>query len=60
MLVSAQNGNNIDNLFSTVVDVYLGPDFQPKAQEMIEEKADIGSTKLGNSKHVHNKKNCGC
>ena len=60
MLVSAQNGNNIDNLFSTVVDVYLGPDFQPKAQEMIAEKGDIGSTKLGNSKHVHNKKNCGC
>ena len=62
MLVSAQNGNNIENLFNTLVNTYLGQDFQPKIQEMIEEKNDIDSTKLGGSKdtQTHNNKNCNC
>ena len=62
MLVSAQNGNNINNLFNTVIDNYLGPEFQPKAQEMIDQKSDICSTKLKGNKNIHAKKenNCNC
>ena len=47
MLVSAKTGNNINYLFDTVVNNYLGEEFQPKAQEMIEKDLE---TKSGNKK----------
>ena len=34
MLVSAKNGNNIENLFNDVLGLYLDPDFQIKVDEM--------------------------
>ena len=57
MLVSAQNGSNINNLFYTVVDFHFGEDFQPKAQEMIKEKQErVGSIKLEKDVKTHKKK----
>ena len=61
MYVSAQNGNNIDNLFEKVVRVYFGEDFQPKVQEMINEKREslAGNMKLKKEK-TKKEKGCGC
>ena len=61
MLVSAQNGSNINNLFNTVVNLYFGDDFQPKVQEMVKEKqVRSGSIKLKNNIKTHKEKNCNC
>ena len=63
MLVSAQNGDNIENLFNSVVDIYLGPEFQIKANEMINEKQETakGNTKLQTNKgEEKNEKNFSC
>ena len=61
MLVSAQNGSNIDYLFDTVVELYFENDFQPKAQEMIKGKQErAGSIKLGKDVKTHKKKNFNC
>ena len=61
MLVSAQNGSNINNLFNTVVNLYFGDDFQPKVQEMVKEKqVRSGSIKLENNIKTHKEKNCNC
>ena len=62
MLVSAQNGSNINNLFDMVVNLYLGDDFQPKVQEIITEQKRCESLKLKkNAKtQTHKKKKCSC
>ena len=61
MLVSAQNGSNINNLFNTVVNLYFGDDFQPKVQEMVKEKqVRSGSIKLEKNVKTHKEKNCNC
>ena len=63
MLVSAQNGSNIENLFDAVVDAYLGPEFQPKAKEMIAEKEENTSGNVQikkNDDQNEKKKGCGC
>ena len=44
MLVSAKNGNNIENLFNDVLGLYLDPDFQIKVDEM--SQRDNGSIKI--------------
>ena len=38
MLTSAKCGDGIDKLFDTLTDIYLGPDFNPKAKEMIKNR----------------------
>ena len=44
MLVSAKNGDNIDNLFRNLVKKYLNPDFQIQVDENCEKKE--GSVKI--------------
>ena len=44
-----------------VVNLYLGDDFQPKAQEMITKKQErSGSIKLEKNVKTHKEKNCNC
>ena len=38
MLTSAKTGDGIEKLFDTLTDIYLGPDFNPKAKEMIKKR----------------------
>ena len=49
MLTSAKTGDGIEKLFNTLTDIYLGPEFNPKAKEMIK--------KRGPSFSVHSEKN---
>ena len=44
MLVSAKNGDNINNLFNDIVNLYLEPTFQEKVDEM--NNKDNGSVRL--------------
>lgn len=63
VLVSAKNGDNINNLFDQVVDAYLGPEFQEKAKEVLDDKKTIakGNQKLKKDKKGDDKeKKCAC
>ena len=57
-LVSAKNGDNIDNMFETLMRKYLGGDFIKKIEE---EKIQRGATtKLDSNKNKGNKKKKKC
>ena len=45
-LVSAKTGDNIENLFKTLVQKYLGDEFKSKVKEMKEEKGESTGVKL--------------
>ena len=45
MLTSAKSGDGIDKLFDTLTDIYLGPEFNPKAKEMIKNRGPSFSVK---------------
>ena len=53
ILTSAKTGDGIDKLLDTLTDIYLGPDFSKKAQEMISRR---GPSFYVNSKKNSNKK----
>ena len=55
MLVSAQSGDNIDYLFETLVNKYLGREFQ---SNIVEKGQNLKIHKINNN--VQNKNNCGC
>ena len=58
MLTSAKTGDNIDNLFDTLVRHYLGPDFIKKVQEMKQDKGE--TTKITEKNTVEKQKTKKC
>ena len=58
MLTSAKCGDGIDKLFDTLTDIYLGPDFNPKAKEMIKNRGPSFSVKKENEDKKKSKKCC--
>ena len=57
MLTSTKSGDNIDNLFNTLIRQYLGPEFTKKVQEM---KQDKGEVKKVSKNSVNKKKSKKC
>ena len=45
MLVSAKNGDNVNNLFEDVIRKYLGDDFVKKVDEMKKDKGEVKKIK---------------
>ena len=54
MLVSAKNGDNVNNLFDDVLRKYLGDDFVKKVDEMKKDKGEV--TKIKKEKSGKNQK----
>ena len=59
MLTSAKTGDNIDNLFETLVRQYLGPEFTKKVVEMKKDKGEVQKITSENAKEDKKKKK-GC
>ena len=55
MLVSAKNGDNVNNLFDDVLRKYLGDDFVKKVDEMKKEKGDVKKIKKQKSQKKEKK-----
>ena len=58
MLTSAKSGDGIEKLFNTLVDIYLGPEFNPKAKEMIRKRGPSFSVKSKNGGKKKEKNGC--
>ena len=58
MLTSAKTGDNIENLFDSLVRAYLGPDFTKKVEEMKSDKGEV--TKVTTEKANESKKKNKC
>ena len=58
MLTSAKTGDNINNLFDTLVRAYLGPEFSKKVEEMKSEKGEFTKVTTSTAKQEKKKKNC--
>ena len=55
MLVSAKNGDNVNNLFDDVLRKYLGDDFVKKVDEMKKEKGEVKKIKKQKSQKKEKK-----
>ena len=60
MLVSAKSGDNIDNLFDTLIKQYLGPAFAEQLKEIKKEKGETGKLSKKDAKKKNKKKGSGC
>ena len=60
MLTSAKTGDNIDNLFETLVRQYLGPEFTKKVVEMKKDKGEVKKITAENAKEDKKKKKRCC
>ena len=58
MLTSAKTGDGIDKLFDTLTDIYLGPEFNPKAKEMIKNRGPSFSVQSQKEDKKKSKKCC--
>ena len=58
MLTSAKTGDGIEKLFNTLTDLYLSPDFNAKAKEMIKKRGASFSVKKDDKTETKNKKGC--
>ena len=58
MLTSAKSGDGIDKLFATLTDIYLGPEFNPKAKEMIKNRGPSFSVQSQKEDKKKSKKCC--
>ena len=58
MLTSAKSGDGIDKLFDTLTDIYLGPEFNPKAKEMIKNRGPSFSVQSQKEDKKKSKKCC--
>ena len=56
MLTSAKTGDNINNLFETLVRQYLGPEFTKKVQEIKKDKGEVTKVTTETAKEEKGKK----
>ena len=52
-LVSAKTGDNVENLFNSLIKIYLGPEFSEKKSDLLNEQEKSKTIKV--SKSIHNK-----
>ena len=60
MLTSAKTGDNIENLFETLVRQYLGPEFTKKVVEMKKDKGEVKKITVEEAKENKKKKKKCC
>jgi len=58
MLTSAKSGDGIEKLFETLTDIYLGPEFNKKAREMIKKRGPSFSVQKEDKEKSSKKKCC--